>query len=284
MWKVTKWVLSTIWTFVLGLVVFIFHSWIFGRDLKNLPQFFAFLSQHKLILVSFLLGLWILIHISFHKDTVRKLQEKVLLYKPISRLKPSDINPSKHWYDHYFLERLAVNRAVDMLTLGQGVIFLGVPLIGKTRCAYEALKQMRGYHVLGLKIKTNQDVTEIKIPRSYLLHKPKLILFLDDLQLYIENFSPLHLYQNLLTRSQSITILATCRLGEEYCKIESDKDFGSFVRQILQPVHPELLSKYEEKDLADHFGKDWSETSSPFKVTQTRGYFPVSSLAVDTCG
>ena len=106
-----------------------------------------------------------------------------------------------------------------------------------------------------------QDIAEIRIPRSYLIFKPKLILFLDDLQAYVEKFSPVHLVQHLSKRSKCLAVLATCRSGDEFAATQNDQAFSSFINQNLQRVNVEELLKVDEKKLAAHFGREWTETS-----------------------
>lgn len=260
MWKAIKWILTTLWGLSLVFAVFIFQNWIAGKDLPKLPFFLSYLSANKIALALNLVLLGILALISFQRDLLRNLERKVRFYRSTSRLKPSEINPNEDWYDRFFIERPAANEVDNMLVKGVGVVLLGVPLIGKTRFAYEALKRLRGYHVLALTAE-KQKTAGIKLPRSYLLFKPRLALFLDDLQQYIDRFSLFDLCRHLRKQSKSLTILSTCRSGDEFDAVKNDQYFGSFVNHYLQKVYIEELSKEEEKILAAHFKRDWSETS-----------------------
>ena len=145
-----------------------------------------------------------------------------------------------------------------MLTRGEGVILVGDPLLGKTRCAYEALKRLPGYHVLGL-IAEQQDVANLKIPSFYGLFRPRLIVFLDDLQRYLAKISPVLLLQKLQVQVQSLAVLATCRTGEELLGVQKDPSFGPFLNQSLHELEPGRLSRTEARDLAVRLGKAWDD-------------------------
>ena len=145
MWKVIKWGLGTLWILFLGFAVFVFQKWISGSELPNLPPILSFLSAHRFALVLTLSLVGMLALVAFQQDSLKNLQKKVLFYTSTSRLKPSDMNPSKAWYDRYFIPRPVVNKVAGMLDAGHGAVLFGVPLAGKTRCAFEVLKRLRGY-------------------------------------------------------------------------------------------------------------------------------------------
>ena len=137
MWKVIKWGLGTLWILFLGFAVFVFQKWISGSELPNLPPILSFLSAHRFALVLTLSLVGMLALVAFQQDSLKNLQKKVLFYTSTSRLKPSDMNPSKAWYDRYFIPRPVVNKVAGMLDAGHGAVLFGVPLVGKTRCAFE---------------------------------------------------------------------------------------------------------------------------------------------------
>lgn len=290
MWKVIKWILTTLWALSSTFAAYVFYKWLDGKagEIQNLPRFISLLLGNKLVLVFSLFVLGVLAVISFQRDTRQELEKKVWFYKSTSRLKPTDINPGQAWYDPFFVARPAVAAATKLLTSGQGVLLLGVPLLGKTRCAYEVLKRSRKYYVLGISPR-DQDVAKVKIPRSYLIFKPSLVLFLDDLQLYLEKLDPAHLSQHLLKQTHSFAVLATCRSGKELDVVQKDKTFSSFINQNLQEVHPEELTKGEEQVLAKHFRREWNEVafngtpgSIVFDLEEMRRSLETSGLISET--
>lgn len=118
---------------------------------------------------------------------------------------------------------------------------------------------MWGYHVLGL-APGDQKISELKIPRSYAFLRPKVAVFLDDLQAYIGGFTPNYLYRHLDAQTRSLVILATCRTGDEWASIKRDKNFYSFVRDSLEQEEVPEISKVEEKEIANRLGRPWSRS------------------------
>jgi tetratricopeptide (TPR) repeat protein len=256
-----KYISAILWgIFILGTIVFLFQSWLRALPLPNLPVFLTFLRNHFELLILGLILWSIIARLTFRLDAIKRLEREVWFYKPWSRLKPFDINPNSSWFDPYFIKRAAVKEVLDALRNRPkqiGVLLLGGPLIGKTRCGYEALKKMKGFHVLGL-VPRDQDVKDLRIPRSYAFRKPKVVLFLDDLQGYVGKFTPNQLYQHLSRQTRSFTVLATCRSGREMETIDQDQAFRNFVKQSLRQIHVQELSKREEQELADHLGRAWT--------------------------
>ncbi|MCI0489799.1 MAG: tetratricopeptide repeat protein [Blastocatellia bacterium] len=244
--------------FTFGL--FISQSWIEAKDLPNLGPLFTFLWANRLILFlsAFSFGAFALV--AFHRDRFEQLRSKVWFYKSSSRLKHSDINSSPAWYDPYFYDRPVMKDIIQLLSQGQGIVLVGVPLIGKTRCALEAVRRLRRYKVLGLNPES-QNIADIQIPRTFFGFRPKLIVFLDDLERYIDKFSPDYLCQRLARQSKSVFVLATCRSGDEFTLIQKDRVFSCFAEQNLQHISIDELSKDEEKIIASHFNCEWREDS-----------------------
>ena len=264
-------------------MLLVFQNWLRGLPVPNLPRLLDLLKDYRepLLIGVFLWG--ILAWITFQVDAHKRLSNKVWFYKARSRLRPRDINPSPSWYTPYFSERtrIKVGQVADLLRRSRqglltglltglllrsrqkqemlGVLLLGVPLVGKTRWAYEVFKRMWGYHVLGLE-PGEQKVGELKIPRSYVFLRPKVAVFLDDLQAYIGGFTPNYLYRHLDAQTRSLVILATCRTGDEWKSIKRDKNFYSFVRDSLEQEEVPEISKFEEKAIANRLGRPWSKT------------------------
>ncbi|MGH9761686.1 MAG: hypothetical protein ACREAC_12735, partial [Blastocatellia bacterium] len=248
-----------------GLVVFLYQSTLRGDSVKNLPALLSFISGHKGTLAAGIILFAVSALYAHQRDQLQAIQEKVFCYKSTTALRPSDIVSSAAWYNDYFLPRSAVETAVDLLTSHRGVLLLGVPLIGKTRCAFEALKKLKGHHVLGLA--PDNKTEDIKLPRSWIVRKPGLILLLDDIDRLVGRFTPDSLYKQLERQSRSVTVLATCRSGQEHKLIGRDQAFGSFVSLNMTEVRVEQLTKPEERIVASQFAAEWS----PDKYNGTPG-------------
>jgi tetratricopeptide (TPR) repeat protein len=248
--------------FIVGMVLFVLQNWVRGLPLPNLPVLRDFLTKYREPL---LLGivLWgVVAWISFQIDALKRLRNKVSFYKARFRLRPHDINPSRSWHTSYLIERNVIDEVASSLDKRKdkiGVLLLGIPLVGKTRCAYEIFKKMRGYHVLGL-LSQDQDIAELRIPRSYVFRKPKIVVFLDNLEGFINKIIPNQLYLQLEKQTRSFAILATCRTGQNWTTIAQDQTFYSFVRENLLRTRVHELSKVEEHDLAERLGRAWNRT------------------------
>ncbi len=272
MWKAIKWIAITLLTIVvIPFLLLIAQALLedFGKEdsvkLKNLSRLASLLSTYaaanKLLLSCAFVILVALVLLAYRRDKLSNLRGRVEVYKSAPRLQPTDIRRSPNWFDPYFIERKAVGQVVELLTGGKGVVLLGIGLVGKTRCAYEALRRMRGYQVLSLGPELLGNTDQIKIPRKYGVLKPKLILFLDDLNEYVGKFQPDYLLKRLRDQSRSLTVLATCRSGDEFEVTQRDQAFGSFVSWNLRKVDVEEISKEEEKTLAAHFKREWTSES-----------------------
>jgi tetratricopeptide (TPR) repeat protein len=258
MWKVLKYLLTGLAGLLLfTLPLFFLTNWLQAKDFPNLHRLLSFLRDHWAGLTATILVIAVLALYSHQRDRLKTVQDKVFLYKSASALRPADINPASAWYDEYFLPRGAVDKAVDLLSTRRGVLLLGVPLIGKTRCAYEALKKLKGHHILSLA--PDNKIEDIKLPRTWSWRKPRLILLLDDIDRFAVRFTPDLLYKQLERQSRSVAVLATVRSGQEHKLIQDDRAFGPFVSLHLTPVPVEGLTKAEEKIVADRFGRAWSE-------------------------
>lgn len=243
MWPIVKWIAKYVATLGLGLLG-------------------AFLWQYsKLLSLAALVAFAILLTVVFYQERLRRLRKIVFFYGRSSRLKPSDIRPSEKWYDPFYIKPAALTRAVSMLNANNNVVLLGVPLLGKTRCAFEVLKRLRGFHVLYLKPEI-QKVAEIKVPRTYLIFKPQIVLFLDDLESYVGKFLANDLCRYFRAQSKSFTVLATCRTQEDWEKTHKDKAFGTLIEDWnLKEIHLERLSRKNEQTLAVHFDHEWHESA-----------------------
>jgi len=120
------------------------------------------------------------------------------------------------------------------------------------------MRRVHGYHVLILEDDQNLRA-KLKLPRSLLYRRPKVILFLDDLHRSIGRFSPNTLLKGLLKQSRHLVIISTCRSGEERSALLRDDLFAPFTIQNFTEIKVEELSKSEEKTLASHFNRHWSD-------------------------
>jgi tetratricopeptide (TPR) repeat protein len=265
MWKPIKYTLMVLAGLPSILGLFFLENWLAGKPLPNLPRLLSFFHEDWLLLVAASAGFALSALYAHQRDVLKTLRAKGYIYKRTEHLQASDIEPSPAWYDSYFISRSAVDEAATHLISNQSVLLLGVPLIGKTRCAFEALKVLKGHHVLVLS--TNDKAEEINLPRDWIVLKPKLIVFLDNINRFVGRFTPSAFLNRLAGQSGSLTVLATCRSRKEYTSPPGDHTFGQFIDSYFRKVNVEELTWDQEKDLADHFGRDWD----PAKYDGTPG-------------
>ena len=231
-------------------------------DLHAVPDYVR-ANQFPLGALSVLYIVWL--WFSKHQESLSELKKYVSYYERTSRLKPAHVGGSEAWFKPFFLRRQndAASQVVIKLTAQGNACLTGRPMIGKTRSAYEAMKsqELRGYHVLGLR-SDRVDPNSIRIPRTYGLVKPKLIVFLDDINKFVAVFVPNELYARLKDQARDLKILATCRDGIEGEDVAKDQTFGSFILQhalTLIPVQP--ITEEQGKQIAFETGTSWKKQS-----------------------
>ena len=246
MWQTSKWILAGLWVCAAGFAV---HAFV-GREQVGRP---ALVTEHLFVLVLTVVALGLLVRWAFYQDALAQLRRHAWLYCSSQALGPTHIRPAS-WYRSFFIERPAVDLTRQALLQRQGVVLRGAPLVGKTRCAYQVLKRLRGYWILGL-TPTNHHTADIKIPRSYFFGQVRLILLLDDLPQYVGKFSLGSLLAHLRRHTASVSVLATCCTDD--LQVLQHGDFSAYVTQTLQNIAIEPLSQAEEEQLAHACGQPW---------------------------
>ncbi|MGH9827142.1 MAG: hypothetical protein ACREDR_28275, partial [Blastocatellia bacterium] len=147
MWKAFKWVTGVFWAGLFSLSIAVVSG---DKRISQRPYLSAMveaLRGHPRLLWGGLIGVGLFALYARNRDQRKHLTMKVQTYSPTRGLKPSDV-VNTAWYKKTFIERTAVKEARAALSLPGGVILIGKPLIGKTRCAYEVLKKMSGCYIL----------------------------------------------------------------------------------------------------------------------------------------
>ncbi|MCM2464743.1 tetratricopeptide repeat protein [Methanoculleus oceani] len=176
----------------------------------------------------------------------KDFEQQFLRVKFTSKISPDDFGFGKDTFSFdkdkksFYLERKYQNsdetledriskRVTGVHLRGNDVLIMGKPDSGKTRMAYEVIKNLNGHYILLIPKTGIYDTSNLKLPfypRSYLSpsRKPKFILFLDDLQKYCTSTS----LDDLISKLQSrfpVTIIATVREGDEYIKAVGNELF-----------------------------------------------------------
>jgi len=179
-----------------------------------------------------------------------------IVWKKARKLKPSDflgIRP----YKEYYLKRDEDIEIEEALRNRQNVLIIGRPLSGKTRAAYEVTKKLKWRRDILVAIPQDIELKNFRIPKHFTFWR-KRILFIDDFQIFVERNNFEHLIRQALEKN--ITIVATCRSGEELKKTEGkmagvnlylDMVFGENMIE-MGTMDPE-----EGEKVADEVGIDW---------------------------
>ncbi|MFX0066484.1 MAG: DUF4062 domain-containing protein [Candidatus Hermodarchaeota archaeon] len=157
-----------------------------------------------------------------------------MLWQPSSELTPKNVMGSERgssWggFRRYYHKRdkdILVRKVLTRFLAGRvepqekrHLLIKGRPLAGKTRLVYEWLTNLDKPVDVLIPHYQGVDIQSFFIPDNSSSSRPKL-LFLDDLQRYVD-FDQFGYLLGQFLRSKDITILATCRSGQEYDKVTS---------------------------------------------------------------
>lgn len=211
----------------------------------------------------------------------KDFEQQFLRVKPASKISPEDFDFGKDTFSvgkdkkPYYLERKSPNgsetleeciseRVTDTQSQRNDILIMGKPDSGKTRMAYEVIRNLKGHYILLIPKTGIYDTSNLRLPfylRSYipLCQKPKFILFLDDLQKYCASTSLDDLISKLQNRFP-VTIIATVREGDECTKAVGNELFGNSNRfsALLSDdtcIHIPDVSDEEASTIAHETGK-----------------------------
>ena len=148
----------------------------------------------------------------------------------------------------------------DLINDGSSVLIKGIPKSGKTRLAFEVLKNLEGYYVFSLLQISMHEIDKIIISNTTRKINLKLIWFIDDFHYFYDNSTII--YDRLLASFNEIIIVATLR---------SDKQLPDIsIIQYLKEVNIENWSEEELIKLA---------ASNAIPLPQQIGNTPLSLIA-----
>ncbi|MGB2698662.1 MAG: tetratricopeptide repeat protein [Candidatus Zixiibacteriota bacterium] len=136
-------------------------------------------------------------------------------------------------------------------------MIIGKPKIGKTRAAFEAIKELKGWYLLKPPYRELKydKIQKIKLPAKC----RKVILFLDDLNEYLGKCDVDDLIFKLKQEAEDVLVLATCRIQEEFDLLKDKKEVDNFLRESKPSVKPRDIEEEEERELADSLDLDWED-------------------------
>jgi tetratricopeptide (TPR) repeat protein len=188
--------------------------------------------------------------------TKEKLKDTFDISKPVKKLTPDDFHITN--YDKFYIERESDKEIENLLKERKYVFITGIPMLGKTRMAYESAKKLRGFYLLKPKY-GEIDIQKLKLP----LFKKKIVLFLDDLDKYVGKFNLDDLVRKLKEKTKDFVVIATCRSGKEFDQVFAKKEMETLLTQCQkEKTEPRLLEQKEESELAETVGKRLKEITS----------------------
>ncbi|MCC7157951.1 MAG: tetratricopeptide repeat protein [Ignavibacteria bacterium] len=178
-----------------------------------------------------------------------------VIWKKSNKLKAKELLGERPCEDYYY-ERNVDSFITRALERRRNALIVGPPLSGKTRAIYHSLKNYKTkFKVL---IPRSVSMPAFQFPTDYSLGKNRLI-FIDDLQYYIERQDSYHLFFRE-AKERNIPIIAACHSGREFKKVKNkmteqnmdiDIIFGDDIMEM------EKISAEEGRKVAEKLGMKW---------------------------
>jgi tetratricopeptide (TPR) repeat protein len=206
------------------------------------------------IAVLFIIALGLLYFIWERSATIKKAFD---VSKPVRKLTPEgDFHITN--YDKFYIERESDKEIENLLRERKYVFVTGIPMLGKTRMAYESVKKLKGFYLLKPKY-GEINIGKLKLP----FFKKKIVLFLDDLDKYAGKFNLDDLVRKLKEKAKDFVVIATCRSGKEFDQVFAKKEMEALLTQCERnKTEPRLLKQQEESELANAVGKNLKKITS----------------------
>ena len=247
--------------FITAVAVALTVRWISSNS-DFLPIFYlAYPTQILLGIMGLVLLILAFCSLEIFFNTRIKLKEVFDVSKPVKNLTPDDFPITN--YKECYIERESDKEIENLLKERKYVFITGIPMLGKTRMAYWAIKESKSKELEGfclLKPKYGEiDIQKLKLP----FFKKKIVLFLDDLDKYVGKFNLDDLIRKLRTKSKDFVLIATCRSGKEFDQVFAKKEMETLLTQCEKgKTEPRLLEQEEESDLATAVGKRLKKIAS----------------------
>ena len=228
---------------VIGIVASLIAGLILAPHL--IPVFWRAYKTELSIAVLLITILGLLYFIWERAVTIKKeLAEVFDVARPVKKLTPADFHITN--YRQFYIERESDKEIEDLLKERKYVFITGIPMLGKTRMAYEATKKLKEFYLLKPKY-GEIDIQKLKLP----FFKKKILLFLDDLNKYAGKFDLDDLIRKLKKESKDYVLIATCRTGKEFDQVFAKKEMETLLTQCQKgKTEPRKLEPEEERRLA----------------------------------
>ena len=176
-----------------------------------------------------------------------------IVWKKSTSLKPKDLLGLRPYNNYYYLreEDDKVNRFISG---GENVLLVGSPLAGKTRTVFESLTNgERIYDIIKPK-SVEFSHTSIHIPRHIKPWRPR-VAFFDDIHEFAARQNLPYLLKAF--RENNIPILATCRSGFEFERLDKAIDITQYFDKNVVKV--ESIDDKTGKMIAVNNHIKWNE-------------------------
>jgi tetratricopeptide (TPR) repeat protein len=192
----------------------------------------------------------------------RKLLNSIydVKWKSTTKLKPKEVmgerGSPKTGFRDYYSSRPEDDLILAKIENRENVLIVGPPLAGKTRAAYQAFKMLNKTHNVIIPRCDVINPETFLVPKNWKFWRPR-ILFLDDIHKFVEKNGFERLLRAFL--DSDILIIATCRSGIEYKKIEAKIGGGDIdPAMIFGGSGIELKTITEEEKIADAVNIPWA--------------------------
>ena len=163
----------------------------------------------------------------------KNFKSRFRVVKSPSKINPKDFDLSGGFYNDYYLKRIETesksgkyptveDKISEKLKNKKDVTILAKPDAGKTRCAYEVVKELPKHFVIFIpRYDGSISAGDLKQPvRTWYLKKKHYILFLDDAQQYAEKTWIADVIDRIQEKNP-ICVLTTIKTGNELIKAKS---------------------------------------------------------------
>ncbi|NQE52454.1 hypothetical protein C5S29_02580, partial [ANME-1 cluster archaeon GoMg3.2] len=197
----------------------------------------------------------------------RKLLNSIydVKWKSTTKLKPKEVmgerGSQKTGFRDYYSEREEDDLLLAKIESRENVLIVGPPLAGKTRAAYQAFKRLNKPHNVIIPRCDVINPETFLVPKNWKFWRPR-ILFLDDIHKYVEKNGFERLLRAFL--DSEIPIVATCRSGIEYKKIEAKIGGGDIDPAMIfggSGIELKTIAEEEGKRIADAVNIHWANVN-----------------------
>ncbi len=189
------------------------------------------------------------------KNIEKKIKEKYFfIYENSENLKHDDFNIAEYQKEYETFRELS--NIPNLLNEKKNFIITGRASSGKTRSIYEYLKVLKGFKII--KFYSNRIIELEEIPDKFF--KGKIIIFLDDLDEYVNKLDLNQLIKKLESNSHEYVIVGTCITGNNYDKAEEEFGYLKNIFEVIKIGNDQrnlalkISNELEDVDLNDFDG------------------------------